>query len=96
MIGSSAGYLHALDTRTGREIWSFDAGSQITSSPRISPVSDAVYFGTGNNYVFSVDASTGELRWKYKTRGPVVSSPSVEDGIVYVGSLDRKLYALAM
>ena len=96
MIGSSAGYLHALDTRTGREIWSFDAGSQITSSPRISPVSDAVYFGTGNNYVFSVDASTGELRWKYKTRGPVVSSPAVEDGIVYVGSLDRKLYALAM
>jgi outer membrane protein assembly factor BamB/tRNA A-37 threonylcarbamoyl transferase component Bud32 len=96
MIGSSAGYLHALDTRTGREIWSFDAGSQITSSPRISPVSDAVYFGTGNNYVFSVDASTGELRWKYKTRGPVVSSPSIEDGIVYVGSLDRKLYALAV
>ncbi len=96
MVGSAAGYLHALDVRTGREIWSFDAGSQITSSPRISPVSDAVYFGTGNNYVFSVDASTGELRWKYKTRGPVVSSPAVEDGIVYVGSLDRKMYALAM
>ena len=96
MIGSSAGYLHALDTRTGREIWSFDAGSQITSSPRISPVSDAVYFGTGNNFVFSVDASSGEIRWKYKTRGPVVSSPAVEDGIVYVGSLDRKMYALAM
>ncbi|HKP52087.1 MAG TPA: serine/threonine-protein kinase [Chloroflexia bacterium] len=96
MIGSAAGYLHALDSRTGREIWSFDAGSQITSSPRISAVSDAVYFGTGNNYVFSVDASSGELRWKYKTRGPVVSSPCIEDGIVYVGSLDRKLYALAM
>jgi outer membrane protein assembly factor BamB/tRNA A-37 threonylcarbamoyl transferase component Bud32 len=96
MVASAAGYLHALDARTGREIWSFDAGSQITSSPRISPVSDAVYFGTGNNYVFSVDASTGDLRWKYKTRGPVVSSPAVEDGIVYVGSLDRKMYALAM
>lgn len=96
MVGSAAGYLHSLDVRTGREIWSFDAGSQITSSPRISPVSDAVYFGTGNNFVFSVDANTGEVRWKYKTRGPVVSSPAVEDGIVYVGSLDRKMYALAM
>ena len=96
IIGASDGLLYALDARSGREAWSFDAGSQITSSPRVSPVTDAVYFGTGNNYVYSIDASSGELRWRYKTRGPVVSSPAVEDGIVYVGSLDRKLYALAV
>jgi outer membrane protein assembly factor BamB len=57
---------------------------------------DAVYFGAVNNMVYSLDISTGDLRWKYKTRGPVVSSPAVEDGIVYVGSLDRKLYAFAV
>jgi eukaryotic-like serine/threonine-protein kinase len=96
IVGSADGYLYSLDARTGRELWTFDAGSQITSSPRVSHMADAVYFGTGNSYVYSVDVTSGELRWRYKTRGPVVSSPAIEDGIVYVGSLDRKLYALAV
>jgi outer membrane protein assembly factor BamB/tRNA A-37 threonylcarbamoyl transferase component Bud32 len=96
LIASADGFLYTLDARTGRELWTYDSGSQITSSPRVSHVNDAVYFGTGNSYVYSVDLGTGEMRWRYKTRGPVVSSPAVEDGIVYVGSLDRKLYALAV
>lgn len=95
LIGSSDGYLYALDAPTGRLIWSFDTGSQITSSPRVSLATDSVYFGATNNYVYCLDVSSGELKWRYRTRGPVVSSPSVEDGVVYVGSLDRKLYALA-
>ncbi|MEO8285415.1 MAG: serine/threonine-protein kinase [Chloroflexota bacterium] len=95
MVGSSDGFMYCLDSHSGRLIWSFDVGSQITSSPRISMVHDAVYFGAGNNYVYSLDVSSGEIRWRYKTRGPVVSSPFVDDGIVYVGSLDRKLYAFA-
>ncbi len=34
------------------------------------------------------------LLWTYKTGAPVSSSPSVADGVVYVGSQDRNLYAL--
>ena len=34
------------------------------------------------------------LLWTYKTGGPVTSSPSIVDGVVYVGSQDRNLYAL--
>jgi outer membrane protein assembly factor BamB/tRNA A-37 threonylcarbamoyl transferase component Bud32 len=96
VFGSSDGFLYCLDPHNGRVLWTYDTSSQITSSPRASMASDAVYFGAGNNYVYSLDISTGEERWKYKTRGPVVSSPSIDDGIVYVGSLDRKLYALAV
>ena len=65
------------------------------SSPRVALSTDSVYFGAANNYVYCLDATSGELKWRYRTRGPVVSSPAVEDGIVYVGSLDRKLYAIA-
>ena len=61
----------------------------------VSLSTDSVYFGAANNYVYCLDVSSGELKWRYRTRGPVVSSPAVEDGIVYVGSLDRKLYAIA-
>ena len=96
LVGSTDGYMYALDAPTGRLIWNHDTSSQITSSPRVSPVSDAVYFGTVNNYIYSLDVTTGDVRWRYKTRGPVVSSAAIEDGIVYIGSLDRKLYALAL
>jgi outer membrane protein assembly factor BamB len=34
------------------------------------------------------------LAWKFTTNGAVISSPSVEDGIVYVGSQDKNVYAL--
>jgi outer membrane protein assembly factor BamB len=34
------------------------------------------------------------LRWKFTTGGAVVSSPSVENGVVYVGSMDKNIYAL--
>lgn len=96
LIGSTDGVMYALDAHSGRHIWDYDTQSQITSSPKVSPVSDTVYFGTVNNFIYALDLISGEMKWRYRTRGPVVSSPSIEDGIVYVGSLDRKMYALAI
>jgi len=34
------------------------------------------------------------LAWKFTANGAVISSPSVADGIVYVGSQDKNIYAL--
>lgn len=34
------------------------------------------------------------LLWTYRTGGRVTSSPSIVDGVVYIGSQDRNLYAL--
>ncbi len=34
------------------------------------------------------------LRWKFTTGGAVISSPTVVNGKVYVGSYDKKIYAL--
>jgi eukaryotic-like serine/threonine-protein kinase len=34
------------------------------------------------------------VRWKFQTHGAVLSSPAVYNGVVYVGSDDRHLYAL--
>jgi outer membrane protein assembly factor BamB len=34
------------------------------------------------------------LAWKFTTNGSVISSPSVTDGIVYVGSQDKNIYAI--
>ena len=41
-----------------------------------------------------MNASDGELTWNFATGGAVYSSPSVSGGLVYVGSLDDRVYAL--
>lgn len=38
--------------------------------------------------------SSLSLAWKFTTNGSVISSPSVANGIVYVGSQDKNIYAL--
>jgi len=34
------------------------------------------------------------VKWKFQTNGRVISSPAVENGLVYVGSMDQNLYAV--
>ena len=51
-------------------------------------------FMAGNTSQDPVDLpSKPGLIWKFKTNGPVVATPVIDDGIVYVGSLDSNLYA---
>jgi eukaryotic-like serine/threonine-protein kinase len=38
--------------------------------------------------------SEPSLLWKFKTNGPVVGSPVIDNGTVFIGSLDSTLYAL--
>jgi len=54
---------------------------------RADPNNTGVFDGSGRRPV-------PELLWKYTTGGSVQSSPAVVDGIVYIGSNDRNLYAL--
>jgi serine/threonine-protein kinase len=44
--------------------------------------------------VYALDAATGTPRWTHATNGLIRSSPAVVDGIVYIGSDDKKVYAL--
>ena len=41
-----------------------------------------------------VGPSNLTLAWKFTTNGAVISSPSVANGIVYVGSQDKNIYAI--
>jgi outer membrane protein assembly factor BamB len=36
----------------------------------------------------------GGVKWTFKTNGPVVASPAVVDGVVYIASLGKGLYAI--
>ena len=53
-----------------------------------------MYFGGVDGNVYSVEAKNGRLRWSFKTGGPIPGSPVVHEGVVYIGSMDHKVYAL--
>jgi len=88
-------FLYAVNASNGDVIWrtKLSGSSWVTSSPAIA--NGMVYAGTSDGHkLFAVAADSGEIKWKFKTGGYVWSSPVFADGIVYVGSVDKKLYAV--
>ncbi|MEM2098276.1 MAG: PQQ-binding-like beta-propeller repeat protein [Candidatus Bathyarchaeia archaeon] len=86
----------AVDSVSGSEYTTIDEIWAIGEDPPIIDATpwamfrkDAVH--SSNAYGGPVNLS---LAWKFTTGGAVISSPSVVDGIVYVGSQDKYIYAL--
>jgi hypothetical protein len=89
---SDGAFVHAVDVRSGQEMWRFVAGGYTWSSPAVTD--DVVYIGDGTDRLWALDRETGDVRWSYRTGGAVLSSPVVADGVVYFGSDDGHVYAL--
>jgi outer membrane protein assembly factor BamB len=57
----------ALDARTGRLRFNFDAKSYVFTSAALA--GRLVYFGTHAGFVYALDATTGALAWSFRTDG---------------------------
>ena len=95
-IGSSSGKVHALDGKTGKQIWEFETVSDVKSAPAIG-ADGTVYVATSDN-VFALDGKTGAKKWKFESGSGFhegFTAPAIDvKGTLYVGSTDKKLYAL--
>jgi hypothetical protein len=56
--------IHALDSETGKILWSYSSGGRIDSSPTISR--GCVYFGSADGQVYCLTLETGELVWRHR------------------------------
>jgi len=98
--GSANGKLHALDTATGRELFTFppDAlpGDYAYASPAVA--NGVVYFGVNRAapVVFAVNASTGRQVWSHagSSGANIISSPTLDSSHVYVAFTDGTIQAL--
>ncbi|MDH3622910.1 MAG: PQQ-binding-like beta-propeller repeat protein [Myxococcales bacterium] len=78
---------------TGADVWEFQTGKGIFSTPVIDADSN-VYIGSADRVFYSLDRN-GNERWQYLTGEVVDSSALLDDqGVVYFGSGDGNLYAL--
>ena len=102
VIFHDGNYAHAVDETTGVELWKSDflAGGYGGLWPSSAYANGRVYFGSsdyiyGKGYVFCLNASTGGTIWTYDaTPGRVESGITVQDGVVYFGTLNNYAYAL--
>ena len=85
------GFLYSLDLESGRPVWRFDAGSELTSMPAVSEA--GVFLGTREGKVLCVGPG-GELNWELEVGGAVISTPIPEGNRVYFGSSDRNVYCV--
>lgn len=102
VIFHDGNYAHAVDETTGVELWKseFLAGGYGGLWPGSTYADGSVYFASsdyiyGQGKVFCVNASTGGTIWTYDaTPGRVESGITVNDGVVYFGTLNNYTYAL--
>ena len=55
------GFLHAIDTRTGRHAWKFDTGNEVHSTPSLA--GNKVLFGSGSGSVYALERSPRRFDW---------------------------------
>ena len=104
-VGSIDHYLYATDSQ-GKKKWSVELAGPVISSPLISgeniyvtaaslsSLSTSDMNATGTGYLYKISTS-GSKSILYTFPGIVGTSPVVDsNGVVYVGCLDRKMYAI--
>ena len=105
-IGSANRTFYAIDTETGRALWTADADGPITSSPAFAfaPLGETVEEGGGGNEnvlffaseegtVYGYRTRTGAPLWEARAGGAVSAPLLAADGRVFVPSEDGRLYA---
>ncbi len=77
VVASGFGFIAALSSRDGSEIWRVNTEAPMTGSPTIKD--DRVFVSSNNNEVFALDISTGDVLWSDQAiaeSARVLGSPS--------------------
>ena len=97
-ITGSYSRLYALDAKTGKEIWQYDARLPEGILPCCDVVNrgaaiygDKIYFGTLDAVMVALDAKSGDVVWRkkiadYKEGYSYTAAPLIVDGLVITGN----------
>lgn len=84
-VGSSDGFLYALDAVKGVTIWQFDTGASIVSSPVL--VGERIVVASSNGSLHAL-SSKGQKVWEYACASPLVATPLLIDANLLLSSMD--------
>ncbi len=84
--------LGAFDLNTGTQLWSYNAGDFISTSPIV--FGRNVIFGCEDNKLYCIDPDAQQPRWIFETNERIYGSPYAYDQTVYFGGNDHHFYAI--
>ena len=90
VIGGRDKIVHALNSQTGKSLWTYPAKSRVDSSPVI--VGERVFFGTVGGELVALNLNSGEKVWDFVVGAAIIASPSVVDGQLVIGADDGRIY----
>lgn len=103
-FGGTDGNIYALTADSGKPVWQFKTGGRVMGSPTLE--GRYLYELSDDGFLYKLDRQTGKLAWQFDTHGgPVArdlpgrydtmtSAATVADGTVYIGSANKRLYAV--
>ncbi len=94
-VGRYSGKFAALNGETGDVIWMNTYPKPIQSDSSISAKNGLIYFGCKDGLVRALHTKDGSEAWSFTADGEVFSSPWVDDGALYVASINGTVYALS-
>lgn len=90
VLGGRDSLVHALDSKTGKALWTFAARARVDSSPAVS--GGRAFFGSNNGRVFALDLETGRQVWEFDAGAAITASPAIGGQRLVVSSHDGMVY----
>jgi len=84
--------IYCVQKKDGSNIWDFETGDKIWSSPSISEHDGVLFFGSLDSHIYGIDIVTGKQTWKFPTMNMVDSSPAIANSMMFIGSRDGLFY----
>ena len=91
-VGSADGKVYAVESVTGRPLWTFDTHAAIISSPVALP--DRIVTASTDGTVYCLEPREGQLLWSQAVKAPCVCTPSVHQETLLIGTMDGHITAL--
>ena len=82
----------AIDLETGEEIWQYQSGSHVYSTPLV--LNSGVVIGSADGTLTMHDKETGEKIWEYPVDSEIYSSPLYDSETLFFGSDEGFYFAL--
>ncbi len=91
-IGTMRGTLHAIDSETGKDAWTYSPGRAILHTCAVGE--GRVVVGCADGKVYALNVADGKPAWSVQTGQAIWNAPLIHRSTAVVGSRDGNLYAI--
>jgi outer membrane protein assembly factor BamB len=87
-------HVYAVETETGRELWTIELDGAMAGTPVLSPDEETLFVGNFDYDLYALDAATGNIRWRIGAANWVWGRPVLAAEKLFFGDLAGYLYAV--